>query len=398
MAWLPAAEGDDGVFGEPVVERGEDGGQVERIVLRDRGAERQVGGPVLLGPHGPRQRAARAQGAYRVGEGLGGGEQGEFGGVQGARRLWFGQHLDEPRARAVGGEQRESVGRDVTRCGPDGQQQVGLAHPPGERVVASVAERADVHLGLVVDEVLAAEVHGHGKGPRLGPVPYGGAGFRGPAAAAEEQEGTFGRLQQPFETGEFGRGRAAAGDGHRGGVGDADDVREHVLRQAQDHGSRPAAGRDGEGAGDVLGDACGVVDRLDELGARAERAAQVEFLEGGAVGVAARHQADEEDHRCGVLVGGVQGDQRVGGAWAPGREADSGAPGELSVGLRHVGGAAFVAADDHVDRGVVQSVERGEVALAGHAVDGIDAVCGQLVDEDLAAGTGGVVLGHAVAF
>lgn len=57
-----------------------------------------------------------------------------------------------------------------------------------------------------------------------------------------------------------------------------------------------------------------------------------------------------------------------------------------------------MAADDHVDRGVVQSVERGEVALAGHAVDGIDAVCGQLVDEDLAAGTGGVVLGHAVAF
>ena len=80
---------------------------------------------------------------------------------------------------------------------------------------------------------------------------------------------------------------------------------------------------------------------------------------------------------------------------APGparHEADAGAAGELAVGLRHHRRAALLAADGDVDRGVVQRVEHGEVALARHAEEVIDAVDDELVDEDLAAGPG--VGGH----
>ena len=70
-----------------------------------------------------------------------------------------------------------------------------------------------------------------------------------------------------------------------------------------------------------------------------------------------------------------------------GDEADAGLAGELAVGLRHVGRAAFLAADDVADRVAlgVKRVERREIALAGHAEDRVGAVDAQLVDQDLRA-------------
>jgi hypothetical protein len=50
--------------------------------------------------------------------------------------------------------------------------------------------------------------------------------------------------------------------------------------------------------------------------------------------------------------------------------------------------ATFLAADDEVDLvlNVVERIERGEIALARHAENGIDAVQTQAVDKDLSAG------------
>ena len=78
----------------------------------------------------------------------------------------------------------------------------------------------------------------------------------------------------------------------------------------------------------------------------------------------------------------------VGRAGTARDEADARAAGQLAVGLRHVGGAAFLAADDepHGLARVVQRVEHGEIALARHAESEIDAVDLERVDEQLAAG------------
>ena len=62
-----------------------------------------------------------------------------------------------------------------------------------------------------------------------------------------------------------------------------------------------------------------------------------------------------------------------------------GAPRQLPVCVGHVGGADLVTAGDEPDRGVVERVEHGEVALTGNAVRHVDAVNDELVDEKLAA-------------
>jgi len=119
----------------------------------------------------------------------------------------------------------------------------------------------------------------------------------------------------------------------------------------------------------------------------------VHLLEGAAAEEAAVHLADEEDHRRGVLAGGVHPVGGVGGAGAAGDEADARAAGELAVGVGHVGGGALVAGDDGADvRRGVQRVEHRQVALAGDAEDLVDAVAAQGLDEDLstvADGAGG---------
>ena len=66
--------------------------------------------------------------------------------------------------------------------------------------------------------------------------------------------------------------------------------------------------------------------------------------------------------------------------------ADSRPAGELSVGVGHVGCPDLVAAGDEADRGVVEGIEHGEVALAGNAERQLDPVDDELVDDEPAAG------------
>ena len=100
---------------------------------------------------------------------------------------------------------------------------------------------------------------------------------------------------------------------------------QHVLGQGQHHRAGPALHRGVEGAGDVLGQAVGVVHLGDPLGeaerAGAEHLPVVDFLEGLAVALLARHLADEDDERRRVLEGGVDADRGVARARAAGDEA-----------------------------------------------------------------------------
>jgi hypothetical protein len=102
--------------------------------------------------------------------------------------------------------------------------------------------------------------------------------------------------------------------------------------------------------------------------------------------VAEARQADEGDHRRGVLLGDVQAAHGVGHAGAARDEADAGLAGDLAPGLRHHGGAAFLAADDGLDAvAVVQAVEGGEETLARHRKGGRGALRFELIDQNLAA-------------
>ena len=95
--------------------------------------------------------------------------------------------------------------------------------------------------------------------------------------------------------------------------------------------------------------------------------------------------ADEQYHGRGILLGHVNAGGGVGGAGAAGDEGDARTAGQFAVRLGHHRGAALVAADHGVDRRVVQGVEHGEIAFAGHAVEALDPLGLEAVHENLAA-------------
>ena len=63
-----------------------------------------------------------------------------------------------------------------------------------------------------------------------------------------------------------------------------------------------------------------------------------------------------------------------------------GLPVSRAVAVGHHRGAAFLAADDGADRRIVQRVEHGEIAFARHAIDAVDAVGLERLDDQLSAG------------
>ena len=141
-----------------------------------------------------------------------------------------------------------------------------------------------------------------------------------------------------------------------------------------------------EGAADQFRDARRVVDLRHPLGHLAEHPAEVDLLEGLPLHHVPGYLPDEENHRGGVLVSGVDADRGGGGAGTAGDEPDARPAGQLAPRFGHVRHAALLAADDEVDvvRDVVQRVEGGEETLARDAEGGVDAVQAQAVDEDLA--------------
>ena len=174
-----------------------------------------------------------------------------------------------------------------------------------------------------------------------------------------------------------------------------------VFGQCQHHRPRTAAARHLIGTRDVFRNARGVVDLRDPLGHLAEHAAVIDFLEGFALDEVATDLTDEQDHRRGILIGGVHGDGGVGGARATGDEAHARLVGQLAVGFGHVACATFLAADDGLDGALVliERIDARQVAFARHQEDTLGAVQTDLIDEDLPAiaqrqgGSGGSVRG-----
>ena len=161
---------------------------------------------------------------------------------------------------------------------------------------------------------------------------------------------------------------------------------DHVLRQADDDGPGPARAGGEHGLGHDLGGALRVVQDHHALRTGAEPGVRVELLEGLAVAVLERDQADEQDERRRVLPRGVQADVGVRGARAARHHGDAGDHVHLAVGLGHVRGAALVAAHHVLDARVVQAVQDVQVGLARHGVDALHAVGLEGLDDDVPGG------------
>src|SRR5208282_6364935 len=112
------------------------------------------------------------------------------------------------------------------------------------------------------------------------------------------------------------------------------------------------------------------------------------LLEGSAADHRPLDLTDEQDHRSGIVLGDVDAVRGVGRARTAGDEAYAGPAGQATFGQRHHRGPRLLTADGDLDRRVVHGVERGKIRLARNAVDPLDALGRELVDENLPAGAG----------
>ena len=215
-----------------------------------------------------------------------------------------------------------------------------------------------------------------------------------PAGAAEDGDGALGGGQAGFEGGEEGRGRGRAGrlGGGRGRRRRRDGAAQHVLGRGDHHRAGAALDGGGEGAGQHLVDAVGVVDLDRPFGHGSEDGGVVELLE------ASRPRWGRATWPTIRIIGAESPAVWTpvaawGGARAAGDHADPRPAGQLAVRRGHVGGRRLVPAGDDVDAValVPEGVENGEEALAGHAEHVGDAVGEEVLHEALGGGHWGAV-------
>ena len=238
----------------------------------------------------------------------------------------------------------------------------------------------------MVEQHLAAEGHRHRQRQRLCEDLQRRDRLLGPAGTADDQQRPFRLVQQIAEASHLGRRGSAVDRLRPRGGDDVGGFGQRVFRQGQHHRTGPAGHRGVEGAGDHLRHAVGAVDLGDPLAHAAEQLAVIDLLEGVATAHAALDLADQHDQRRFVLLGDMDAGGGVGGAGAAGDEADAGTAAQLRLRLRHHRRAAFVAADDHFDRAVVQGVQHGEIALARYAEHPPHALRLKRLDDQLTTG------------
>ena len=175
---------------------------------------------------------------------------------------------------------------------------------------------------------------------------------------------------------------------------------ERVLRQREHHRAGPAGHGGVEGVAHVLRNALHAIDLRHPLRHLTVHAPVVDLLERLALGKLVRHLADEHHHRCRILETRVHADGAVARARTARYEKHARLAGELAVGLGHVGSAAFLPADDELDllTQIMQSVEHGQIALAGHAESETHALRRERIGKDAAAVTRLQIGFHAGTF
>ena len=203
---------------------------------------------------------------------------------------------------------------------------------------------------------------------------------------ADPDQRAFGLRQHGGEAIDIIRQRSGLRGGARFGDRGVGFGIEHVL--GDDDGDRAggAALGDVEGARDRLAGLLRFVDLDHQFGDVGQQAGIVLFLQRHAAGLEALDLADQHDQRRGVVIRGVQADHGVGQAGPAGDDANAGAAAAHSaVGGGHESGAAFVTANDQPHAVVVdQRVGEAEIAFAGNAIDQVDVVGFQTIDQQTA--------------
>ncbi len=392
---VAGAVGDDRILGQGLAQPGHHlahlqlarrrgGLDVRQIVLARRRRPVVPGAPLHCG------KLCR-----RVGEGLLPGIDTQDRLIDAAQLLGAGMDVDQRLTRRRNLQQSIATGRHLAQARPQGDQQIALRNARGQLRIDADADVADIVGVAIVEVVLAAKAAGDGQVLGLGEGLDRGTGCRRPTAAAEDDQRALRLAQQLGEAGHVGGTNRSLHAPILLGAWRRTGGAQDVLRQGQDHGARPPRGRGIKGAADELGNTVGVVDLRDPLGKLAIHAPVVDLLKGFAFQHVAGHLADEEDHRRGVLKGNMHAGAGAGRAGASRDEADPGLARQLAIGLGHHGRTPLLAAGDEAELGMIdEGVQCGEEALARHAEGQPRAVALQLLDQDLAAGPGGVAIAH----
>src|SRR5579859_5728457 len=148
---------------------------------------------------------------------------------------------------------------------------------------------------------------------------------------------------------------------------------------------------------DVLGNPVGAIDLRDPLRHLTEHPAIIHFLEGFALDHVAADLANEQNHRCRILITGMHADARIGRARAARDETDAWTPRKLAVGFSHESRAAFLTAHDqpHAFANVVKRVQNIEIALARNTKCRVRAMNYKLVHQNASAASEWHVFVHS---
>ena len=144
-----------------------------------------------------------------------------------------------------------------------------------------------------------------------------------------------------------------------------------------------------KGSAQVFGDARGIVDLGDPLRDLTKEGLEVYLLEGFAVPPLPGYLPEEQDHRRRILTPDMQPGRSVRRPRTPCRHHDSRPSRELPPGFGGHRRPAFLPADRHLDRAVIERVEKRQIALAGDAKGPLDAVPDKRISENLSAGAKG---------
>ena len=304
--------------------------------------------------------------------------------------------MDQQLAGMIGGDELVAIGGCLAEPRADDEQQVGLPNALLELRIGAVAEVAGIDRAAVGNRVLAPERRRHRNTVAVREAGEIMRRCRAPVGATDNRDGV-GRVLQQVDHRAHRAGASGLRDRRdRRTIDRLDLVAKHVLGNRQHDRPGPTRGRDAVRPSDIFGDTPRVVDPRRPLGDRREEGRHVDFLKPLAVAVGAVEVADENDHRSRILHRDMDPGTGVGRARAAGDEGDAGPPGQLAVGVGHIGDPALLPADDSVDRGrVVERVEDGEEAFAGNGEHPVAPLRDELVNEDAAAGANG--LGHAGA-
>ena len=296
-----------------------------------------------------------------------------------------GMDVDHPLARRGNVEQRIALRRRLRHPAADEQHQIGRFDARLQLGIDGVADLAGEIVVLAVEGARAPKRPNDRQIEALGEPDEGGARPLGPTAPAEDGDRPLRRPQHLLQFGHLGQARPDRSRLDARRVERFGRFRQHVFGQRDHHRAGPALHRDVERALDDFGNLRGGLDLRRQLRGRGEEGAIVHFLERASPHHRPIDLADEQDQRRGIMLRDVNPMRRVGRAGAPRHEADARPPGQAPLGQRHHRRARFLPAHRHVDRGIVHGVEGGEVGFAGNAVNALDPLDDELIDENLSA-------------